>query len=58
MSGNQKDRAARGARRDIVARGPFHGTVLDLAIADRTQAELFAAVVTFGLGALIGGHLS
>lgn len=31
-------------RRDLAERQPFHGTILDLAIADKTQVELFAAV--------------
>jgi hypothetical protein len=44
MSTRQAFRAASGGSRAEGERQPFHGAVLDLAIADRTQVELFAAV--------------
>src|SRR5881227_3256470 len=42
MSTMHESRAVRRARQ--LERYPFHGKVLDLAIADKTQVELFAAV--------------
>src|SRR5215831_4053039 len=44
MSTEHESPTVRGARQASVELHPFHGAVLDLAIADKNQVELFAAV--------------
>lgn len=44
MTSTQKSPEAQNALLDNVRSEPFHGTILDLGLADKTQVELFAAV--------------